>query len=674
MVIRKLVENGQLKFFGTGWTTPDNTVIHPEALLRDYLYGQQWLKENGLYVDTRLVYLADNQGYTPRLPNIMQALGFEQVVISRIDGFYFPGLDGPADDHPADFPKPGSSAELLSKKLKTNDFLWKGNGDVKVQCHWNPFTYGHGDSLDTEGGVKWMSLRIGGKKNISESFIAERINQFAQSLNPLAITPYLLCVIGFDFNTPVNGLVDLLDRYNDKHFTETGIFAVNAGLDDYMDLVSHYVSGFPTLEFDPNPYWMGLYATRPNLKQSAHRLVEDLLAVESVIAHKPEPIKQLDGLFEEAWQAVCFSNHHDMITGTSTRRVTKYDQWRRLNRGLTAKRKIASILDLTPQREMPKPAYPDWELSDGLLRIRTPFYQLEMDESKGGCITLWEQPDGTPLLSVLGNDIVTYHDNGGLWRMGQEFRGGKFIETDRASQNPASFHVAEMPGGLEVEISSNLEGIPLTRYIYLRSDTPTIRFTVKGKWRDWRTVTTEFPTSIQSNTITMRVPGGIITRPRQKAHDPTFWSFYAFAHVKDDVQANGIALFMDVPATITFSQRGCLGCVVGRNPVQEQVEGLPPRTSYPATGPDRSEQTIDYAIRFTSRGDWKENNLHRATELEPIWFKRPTISQSILHTEPEGIEVMCLKPAASGEGIILRLDAISPVVSGVKVRVEGYDF
>jgi len=56
----------------------------------------------------------------------------------------------------------------------------------------------------------------------TESHVARRIQRYVQDLAPLARTPYLYCPIGGDFNGPIAGLVELLDRYNRTRYESSG--------------------------------------------------------------------------------------------------------------------------------------------------------------------------------------------------------------------------------------------------------------------------------------------------------------------------------------------------------------------------------------------------------------------------------------------------------------------
>ena len=81
--------------------------------------------------------------------------------------------------------------------------------------------------------------------------------------DPLFSTPYLFCAIGGDFIDPTPGLVGLLDRYNRLHYPSTGVWAVNAGLDDYLALVNCHRDELPILDLDPNPAGWGSMPPAP---------------------------------------------------------------------------------------------------------------------------------------------------------------------------------------------------------------------------------------------------------------------------------------------------------------------------------------------------------------------------------------------------------------------------
>jgi hypothetical protein len=277
--IRNLVNSGQLLLTGTGITTPDTLLPETEAIFRDYLLGQEWLRKHDMQVEPDLAYLPDNFGHSPALPSILSSLGFTKTAITRIDGMYFVT----SDYRPRRaFPLAGSSAELLLKTHKTLDFVWRGPDTTEeVLCHWNAFTYFQGDMLAHLGIIRWMGT-VFGMPWRTGAHVARRIRGFVNQLAPLSKTPYLFCPIGCDFNGPIPNLVSLLDRYNETRYPKTGVFALAAGLGDYLELVNGHRAKLPILELDPNPYWMGFYATRPDIKVRCNRIARKLVLAEKL--------------------------------------------------------------------------------------------------------------------------------------------------------------------------------------------------------------------------------------------------------------------------------------------------------------------------------------------------------------------------------------------------------
>jgi alpha-mannosidase len=60
--IRDLVNQGRLRLTSSGVTTADTLLPSEEALLRDFLIGQEWLRANGMTQEPRLAYFPDSFG------------------------------------------------------------------------------------------------------------------------------------------------------------------------------------------------------------------------------------------------------------------------------------------------------------------------------------------------------------------------------------------------------------------------------------------------------------------------------------------------------------------------------------------------------------------------------------------------------------------------------------
>ena len=683
--LRGLVNQGRLRLTGTGITTPDTVLPDTEAILRDYADGQRWLKDNGMTAEPRLAYLPDDFGQSPALPTLLMALGFDMAAITRIDGMYFVGSDY---RRKSAFPLPGSSAELLAKELKTADFVWRGPDGSQVLCHWNAFTYFQGDLLAHVGVIRWMD-RIYGFPWRTESHVARRIRRYVRDLAPLARTPYLYCPMGGDFNGPIAGLWELLDRYNRTRYPSSGVWALNAGLDDYLALVDCHRSVLPVLALDPNPYWMGFYASRPEAKRRAKRIVRKLviaekltvlpaLAASSSSAGGAPVESEIARDLRTAWDLAVLSNHHDFITGTSPDRIWREEQqpWLEQAEGL-ADHALARIRSLRPSApKFPPSPLPAFRLDGGRLEVETDTYRVELSEEQGGAITSFRlNRSGEELLSAPANDLVSYRDSGGLWRLGHEFRGGVFLERARASHEPARIRVEPRQGVLEVRVDSEFEERCFVRWLWMRKDSPVLRMRLVGSAQRGRTITCRFPTLLRAQGLTMDVPGGIVERPAHKLYRPTFWPARSFVHLRDGRRDIGLAVFLGGPAAVASDGAGGLEWIALRYAPRETAFHVLPILAHPASGTEPHQGQLDYAVWFTAGGDARSNRLPhyvrralRAALFGPNELDLDDLANSVMVVDRDDVQVTALKPAFQGGAVVVRLASFAQ--APVEVRLS----
>jgi hypothetical protein len=670
-IFRQLLSEGRMRLTGSGITTPDTVLPATESIIRDYLEGQQWLREKEIEVEPRLAYLPDDFGYSPALPSLFRAMGFDKVGITRIDGMYFIACDLRIK---ASYPRPGSSAEVLQEQYKTLDFVWRATDGSEVLCHWNAFNYFQGDMLASKGIVRWMGKTYGWSAR-SSRHIARRIRGYVKALQPLSRTPYMFCPIGCDFNDPIPDLLVLLDRFNEDYYAKTGVWAVNAGLDDYLNLVQCHRDDLPVLEMDPNPYWMGFYASRQEAKLRCNRIVRKLVLAEKLSALpgdpalSPEEQSERIGVefhddMKQAWEAAVLSNHHDFVTGTSPDRVWLEEQQPLLEHAEALVDRALERVHVPTEPSSHTSSPPLWTLVDGRLTVTTPQYTMVLDEQRGGAIVSFQAgPGKVELLKEPANDLVSYRDSGGLWRMGHEFLGGSFKEKGRsgAAKN-VRIGVAEEVDYLEIHVTCEFAGKLYVRWIWCRFDSPVIRMRLVGSAAKRRTITCRFPTMFSSEELVMNVPGGIAHRPQYKLYTPTFWPARSFAHLKDKESDWGLAVFLGGPAAVSLRHGGLMEWVAFRNVRKEKAFGFLPILAHPAAGTDPQQGSFDYAIWFTDKGDYRENHLPmevrhalRAAMFPPDSPDLDSLANSVVTTDNPGVVVSAVKPADRGEGRIVRL-------------------
>lgn len=655
--LRDRINSGRIRLTGTGITTPDTTLPVEEAIIRDYLSGLQWLRSHGMTAEPSLAYLPDNFGNSPALPELLSAMGIRYAAMTRIDGMHFPGDDFRT---PGFYPRPGSSAQTLDE-LGTLDFVWRGPDGSEVLCHWNAFTYFQGDMLAWRGIVRWMN-RVFGWRDRSAWNVAGKIAGYARQLQRVSRTPYLFCPIGMDFNDPIPDLTGLLDRYNQETWPKTGVYVVNASLEDYLELVDQHRERLPIVELDPNPYWMGFYASRPQLKQRCRKLTNTLLSTEKLLASGNGEGAEARSLVSQAWDRVILSNHHDFITGTAPGRVYLQEQelWlQEAEKTATEALRIATAARPEHAAEHAE-SPPAFALEDGRLEVWTRWYHVVLSEAVGGCMTEWTVPgESRNLIRTPSNDLVVHRDSGGLWRMGHEYRGGSFDALDRVSLHSARLRVEEKPGLLEVTVEAMLDKRPTVRTLLFASDSPVVRMRMLGEAGRRRTVTCRFHPAVRPNGLAMDVPGGVVLRDLGKGHSPTFWAASSFVHVTDREDAHGMAAFLGGPGCVTADQSGAIEWVVLRNAPREMAWRLVPVPAHPAFGANDEQHGLEYAVWFTESGDWRANGLPNAAEeaLAPPGCATHHVHEAtreIVHV-PADVLLRSLKPAEDGRGRILRL-------------------
>jgi len=319
---------------------------------------------------------------------------------------------------------------------------------------------------------------------------------------------------------------------------------------------------------------------------------------------------------------------------------------------------------------------PRWQAQEGIVTVETDDYRAVLSARAGGCLTSFRlcSPD-LELLSAPANDLVSYRDTGGLWRMGHEFWGGAFVERSRASLLPAHIHVEALADLVQVRVESELEGRPFVRWLWFRNGSPVVRMQLVGSARGHRTVTCRFPTRLCATTLTMDVPGGIVERPAYKLYRPTFWPARSFVHLHDTERGPGLAAFLGGPAAVSSDGAGAVEWIALRYAPREKAFGLVPILAHPASGTDPHEGRLDYAVWFTTAGDARENRLPhhvrralRAAMFEPEEADLDELANSVIVADREDVKVTALKPPFAGHGVVVRLFRFA--CSAVEVRLS----
>lgn len=135
--VQERIAAGQWEITGATWVEPDTNLIGGESLIRQFLHGTRYCREE-FGVESRLLWLPDVFGYSWILPQIARGCGMEYFLTSKLswnqinrfphDTFRWRGIDGTELlTHFVTTPERGSSAYTYNGELRPADVrgIWE---------------------------------------------------------------------------------------------------------------------------------------------------------------------------------------------------------------------------------------------------------------------------------------------------------------------------------------------------------------------------------------------------------------------------------------------------------------------------------------------------------------------------------------------------------------------
>jgi hypothetical protein len=370
-------------------------------------------------------------------------------------------------------------------------------------------------------------------------------------------------------------------------------------------------------------------------------------------------------------------NHHDAITGTSPDRVCHVEQKEWLDVAEASARRAlrrATERAAPPARAARRPGQVVRCYRQGsTLRVVTSHYRLAFSAARGWCMTSFVAL-GREQLMGLGLDLVVHGDEGGLWRLGHEYRGGGFAELDRASKLPTRLDVHEIDDGVAIVLRTDLRGRRFTRTVTCLGDDPLVHLRVEGCAGRRQTVTCRFEMPDAPAELTMDTIGGSIERPRERGHAPTFWPVPSVLSLRGPTHAFHAAF--EAPSAVSFSPEHALEWIVARNPEKERAFGLLPVLAHPIGGTVDELQTHRAALFVTAGPPGHPIPPDRRRQLEIAWLP-PEIhdakrfARTLVTCDDEAVSFSAIKRADVGPGVVVRLAHERPCGRVVRVAIPS---
>jgi len=320
--LRCYVQEGKIEIVGGKWVQPDLNLICGEALVRNLLLGNEWIKKT-FEVESEVAWEIDVFGHPGSIPHFLSQSGYKYYVFARLELNEY-SLSAMSPEVPElvtsifHLKKPIFEELHYKKDLpRVVNFWWQNAGD-RLLTHWMKTHY-------NSGFLKCI------EENLELAF--KRIQKAIGAMAPYSPTPNIMLLCGDDFCYPQKDfffLPEVVKAWNEELFPSTGYKLVIATPRDFFhaveDALKLHPELLPTYELEFNPaLGSSAWINRPEFKQANAQLEAKLFANErlgvfSALLGKSYPKKELSA----AWQLVATNHHHDNITGTIPEEVAKF--------------------------------------------------------------------------------------------------------------------------------------------------------------------------------------------------------------------------------------------------------------------------------------------------------------------------------------------------------------
>lgn len=525
--VKRRVAQGRWEPIGAMWVEADNNLASGEALVRQFLYGKRFFREE-FGVDTRALFIPDDFGYSTCLPQIMRGAGVESLLTIKMSW----------DAHQA-FPH--------------NSFIWRGQDGSEVLVHMPP-----------EGDYNSAALPRSLRK--AEGNFAERalLDEFV-----------MLYGIGDGGGGPGEEHLERLARVRDLH----GVPPTRQdSIQGFFDRLAQRRADLPVWSGEMFLHrHQGTFTTQSRSKQfnrRGERLLREaeMACVEAWVRRGVEyPHATLDRL----WKEFLLYQFHDILPGSSITRV--YDEslaryasicaelesliarglgsdtaaprvwntlpfarheWMQMDgHWVRVEAPALAVVDVAPAAtaKIPAPGCDDNTLDNGVLRV-----EFAPDGAIARLIDRRRQRD---VLHAPSNVFHVYHDAGDAWDFPRhtalrELERPRLVERRARLDGPRAIVSQRWTWG-----RSTIE-----QDIVLMADSPLVEFRTVLDWRDDATMLrVSFAPDVAASEALSGVQYGHVRRPLHTNTPADRGKFEQYAHrwIALAEPGGGVALLND---------------------------------------------------------------------------------------------------------------------------------
>lgn len=689
--LKEKVKEGRWEPEGGMWVEADCNLTSGESLVRQFLHGKRFFKEE-FGVDNKILWLPDVFGYSGALPQIMKKSGIDYFMTTKLAWNQF-------------------------NKIPNDTMYWKGIDGTKIFAHFIT-TLGVGQSTDefftTYNGMLHADAIMGGWSRYQNKDINNDI------------------LISYGYGDggggPTREMIETSVRM------EKGIRGIPKVRQEFSG--TYFEELFDRVKDNPRlPVWegefyfeyhRGTYTSmarnkRSNRKGELMLMDLELLSAMALKQNLPYPAEELDAM----WKKMLINQFHDILPGSSIKEV--YEVTKKEYAELTEKANkiIDNCLkeltdggdgltvyntlgfdrddiinlgdsDAAALKDEAGYLYPVQQSADGAVaylkgipskgsktftvinsleerilpfdlsgnHLETPYYSIDIDE-QGMFTSIFDKENNREVLqeNQRGNllrmyeDKPIYYDN---WDI-DIYHTEKFWDVTGISRMEWT-EIGAVRAALEVD--RNISNSIIKQKIYFYADSRRIEFNTYVDWKEHQhLLKVHFPVDIHSDEATFDIQFGNLTR---KVHSNTSWDIARFescGHKWIDLSEGhyGVSLLNDCKYGHSVKD--------GNMAITLIKSGIEPN---PAT--DQEEHYFTYAI-YPHAENWRSaGTVKEAAKLnQPAYAVNggiPGTAASYASINKSNIMIETIKQAEDGDGIILRMYEYENALTNAHVKLD----
>ncbi len=684
--IKQRVAEGRWEPEGGMWVEADCNLTSGESLVRQFLVGKRFFKEE-FGKDNRILWLPDVFGYSGALPQIMKKSGIDYFMTTKLAWNQF-------------------------NKIPMDTFMWEGIDGTKVFTHLIT-TLGVGqdvkDFFTTYNGTLHPDSIMGGWERYQNKDINNDI------------------LVSYGFGDGGGGPTrKMLETSTRMQKGIKGIPKVRqVGPRAYFEELEARVKDSKRL-----PSWVGefyfeyhrgTYTSMGRNKRSNRKIEYAMMELElmSVLAEKlgvAYPAKEMDDM----WELILRNQFHDILPGSSIKEVydvtkVEYEELDAkakafieermkallnegntltvfntlgMNRNDIVKIDATNATALTDGKEI----YPVQVTKDGAIvflknipskgyvtlseatteavtpftitdnSIETPYYVIKLDEF-GQFTSIFDKEAKREVLiaGTVGNELRIYEDkpmNYSNWDIDIYYQEKSWAVTDVTKMEWTECG----PVRATLEIERHVMDTVIRQKIHFYADTRRIDFDTYVDWKFGEHIMkANFPIDVHTDEATFDVQFGNVKR---KTHQNTSWDvarFESCAHKWMDVSEGGYGVSLMNDCKYGHS---VLNHVVALTLIKSGTE--------PYATTDQEEHVFTYSL-YPHVGTWQEANtvaesFNLNVPAKAVWAAPEQDSFSFMSQDNKNVILETIKRAEDGDGIIVRLYEVENKTTDVTVK------